>query len=267
MIQWTQNERNRFIIMAETLLMKAKTEINNTKKEVRIKKLQMSEKTKHEIQINKKARELALGMKGQRPSANELEQTFNILWNTWLNRFESKDIRDCIPIKDQIESMICEKFQSDASFLSKNKRLLDKFYGNKSFLECSITEWDISCKEHLSIRRNIFGIGFKEEKTDICRHQAVDVTNKIIRKIDIMLKELKTQDIRFDSSYVTEIFNIITAEIVDHKEHTNDDYKFNLLPPFRALIISHVVCYIVVLFTEMNEKYNRQHSPKAQMQE
>ncbi|CAG2199981.1 unnamed protein product [Mytilus edulis] len=216
MIQWTQNKRNRFIIMAETLLMKAKTEINNTKEEVRIKKLQMSEKTKHEIQINNKARELALGMKGQRPSANELEQTFNILWNTWLNRFESKDIRDCIPIKDQIESMICEKFQSDASFLSKNKRLLDKLYGNKSFLECSITDWDISCKEHLSIRRKLFGIGPKEETTDTCRHQAVDVANKIFRKIDILLKELKTQDIRFD---------------------------------------------------KMNEKYNRQHSPKAQMQE
>lgn len=267
MIQWTQNKRNRFIIMAETLLMKAKTEINNTKEEVRIKKLQLSEKTKHEMQINKKARELALGMKGQRPSASELEQIFNILWNTWMNNFESKDIRDCIPIKDQIESMICEKFQSDASFLSKNKRLLDRIYGNNSFLEGSITVCDISCKEHISIRKNFFGLGFKEEKTDTCRHQAVDVANMIFRKIDIMLKELKTQDIRFDSSYVTEIFNIVTTEIVDHNEHSNNEYKFNLLPPFRALMISHVVGYIVVFFTEMNDKYNRQHSPKAQMQE
>lgn len=267
MIQWTQNKRNRFIMMAETLLVKAKTEINNTKEEVRIKKLQLSEKTKHEMQINNKARELALGMKGQRPSANNLEQIFNILWNTWMNSFESKDIRDCIPIKDQIESMICEKFQSDASFLSKNKRLLDRIYGNISFLEGAITVDSISCKEHLSIRRNLYGFGFKEEKIDTCRHQAVDVSNKIFRKIDIMFKELKTQDIRFDSSYVTEIFNIVIADILDHNAHTNNDYKFNLLPPFRALIISHVVGYAVGFFTDMNDKYNKQHSPKAQMQE
>ncbi|XP_071132994.1 interferon-induced very large GTPase 1-like [Mytilus edulis] len=268
MIQWTQSKRNRFTIMAETLLMKAKTDINNTKEEMRIRKLRLSEKTKHEMEINKKARELALRMKGnKKPSEFELEKTFNILWTTWLNSFESKDMRNSLPIKDQIESMICDKFQSDANFIRQNKGLLDTFYKNKSFLEGAITARDISLNENLSIRRSLFGFGFKEEKTDTCRHQAVDVANKIFRKIDIMLKELKTQDIRFDISYVTEIFNIVTAEILDHNDHANNDYKFNLLPPFRALIISHVVGYAVVFFTEMNDRYNRKHSPKAQMQE
>ncbi|CAG2192339.1 unnamed protein product [Mytilus edulis] len=65
LIQWTQTKRNRLCILAECLIMKAKVAVNNTKEELRIQKLRVSEKTKHEKEINDLAKDLALQMKGK----------------------------------------------------------------------------------------------------------------------------------------------------------------------------------------------------------
>ncbi|CAG2197463.1 unnamed protein product [Mytilus edulis] len=60
--------------------------------------------------------------------------------------------------------------------------------------------------------------------------------------------------------------NIIVNDIDDHNDHTMNDYRFNLLPPFRAMIVNHVASHVSKLFTKLNERYNKKHSPKGQME-
>ncbi|XP_063417018.1 interferon-induced very large GTPase 1-like [Mytilus trossulus] len=270
LIQWTQAKRNRLCNHAESLIMKAKTAVNNTKEELRIQKLRVSEKTKHEMEINNMAKELALQMKGQVPSIMVMEDKFNSLWNSWINNFTTKDFTDIVPIKDQIESLLIELFPSDATFkedfIDKGLRLPDaKAYQNMKHLEQTLTEIYISTKKHLSIRK--LYIFWREVSPDECKHQAIDFANRIFRKIDLKLEELNTDGIRFDPSYVTEILYIVSEEYSEFNQHTKNECKFNLLAPFRAMIMNHVVRYAISFFTRMNDSYNIKNSPKAQMGE
>ncbi|CAG2197443.1 unnamed protein product [Mytilus edulis] len=140
----------------------------------------------------------------------------------------------------------------------------DLLHDHLTKLEGSISANTIPT-EHFS-RLSSWGLVFGKEKSDNCRNQTVDIINQTFRKIDSRLLELDSQDIRFDISYVTEIMNIIVNDIDDHNDHTMNDYRFNLLPPFRAMIVNHVASHVSKLFTKLNERYNKKHSPKGQME-
>jgi hypothetical protein len=120
--------------------------------------------------------------------------------------------------------------------------------------------------EHISVRKMI---NDSQQESDIYlyKKQAIDVSNNIFMKIDIRLSELVCQDIRFDISYVNEILNIIYNDVQTHNEHTLNEYKFNLPTTYRAIIMNHVVQYVTVIFTTLNNKYDSKHSPRGQMEE
>lgn len=97
------------------------------------------------------------------------------------------------------------------------------------------------------------------------RNEAVVVTNKILKIIDTRLAEYNSQDVRFDLSFPTEIVFLISKEIAKHNDHQENSYRFNLLPPYRAMMFTHVKPYITDFFVRLNDKYNKKHSPKSQM--
>lgn len=272
MIQWMQAKRNRLSIHADCLIVKAKIDINNTKEELRIQKLRWSEKTKHEKEINDKAKELAIQMKGELPDESILNEKFNCLWNSWINKFASKVFGDVIPIDIQIKELCFEMFRQDATYIKDGKidehrKLPDvHFYQNISHLSGTLTVNDISRTKHLSIHR-VLKLLWQESKSKKCKEQAIDFANKIFRKIDVKLAAINTDGIRFDPSYVKEILHIVSWEISEFNQHTNNDYKFNLLPPFRAMVVYHVVQYATVFFERLHDNYNKRNSPKAQMEE
>ncbi|XP_071177784.1 interferon-induced very large GTPase 1-like [Mytilus edulis] len=269
MVQWTQAKRNRFNILAESLIMKAKSAINNTKEELRIKKLRVSEKTKYEIEINNMAKQLAFQMKGLVPKESVLREKFNSLWNSWIDKFATNDVRNITPIKEQIESMFYELFPSDASFIDDITRRLPNpiAYHGMKHLEGTLTIDCISTKRHLSIHKLIAGVFWCESSPETCKHQAIDFTNMIFRQIDIKLTEHNTDGIMFHPPYLAEILRIAAGKITDFNLHTENGYKFNLLHPFRAMILYHVVRYATVFFTKLNDVYNKKKSSKAQMEE
>ncbi|CAG2197434.1 unnamed protein product [Mytilus edulis] len=197
-------------------------------------------------------------MQGTIPERDKLEEKFNHFWSSWINQLGIKDDTEVLSIADQIKFMLHNKFSSDAAFFNANpscERLRK--------LEGSISSHQI-LTEHFS-RHNYLGV-FGKETSDKCRNQTVDITNQTFRKIDSMLLELDSQDIRFDISYVTEIMNIIVNDIDDHNDHTRNSYRFNFLPPFRAMIVNHVAVHVSFFFTKLNERYNRKHSPTGQME-
>ncbi|XP_052068787.1 interferon-induced very large GTPase 1-like [Mytilus californianus] len=102
--------------------------------------------------------------------------------------------------------------------------------------------------------------------TDI-RNDAVAVTDKMLKKIDTRLTEYNAQDVRFDISFATEILLLISQEIDKHNKHLENTYKFNLLPPYRVMVVTHVQPFITDFLVYLNDKYNKKHSPKGQMEE
>ncbi|CAC5368371.1 unnamed protein product [Mytilus coruscus] len=270
MIQWTQVKKNRLSILAESLIMKAKKVVDNTKEEIKIQKLRVSEKTKHEIEINQMAKELALVMKGQVPSEDVLQMKFNQLWISWIKNFDTHDTDDNDTINNQIQLVVSESFPSEANtFIDDEERNLQytKAYQNMKQLEGTVTVDDITA-EHMNICKWSAGILKREIFSNRCKKQVIDFTNMIFRKIDLKLKQQRNTDgIRFHTSYVTEILYIVLNEFKDFNKHTKNDYKFMLQNPFRAMILRHVVRYATVFFTRQHAAYDKKNSPKAQMEQ
>ncbi|XP_063447941.1 interferon-induced very large GTPase 1-like [Mytilus trossulus] len=270
MMQWTQVKRNKLSILAESFIMKAKKAVNNTKEEIRIQKLQVSEKNKHEMEINKRAKELAVLMKGQVPCEDVLQTKFNGLWIGWIHEFETHVIDDDVPISTQIQLVVSESFPSEASTFSKDEKQnlrYTKAYQNMKQLEGTVTVDDVTA-EHMNICKWSRGIFKREMFSNRCKTQVIDFTNMIFRKIDLKLNHKRyTDGIRFHTSYVTEILYIVLNEFNDFNNHKKNDYEFKLQNPFRAMILRHVVRYATVFFTRQHDAYNKKNSPKAQMEQ
>ncbi|XP_071150302.1 interferon-induced very large GTPase 1-like [Mytilus edulis] len=264
MIQWIENKKTRFKMIAEQFVFKAKTYVRNIKEEIKVQRLKIREKTNHEIEINMLATKLAVKMHGNKPDKDNLEDEFNHFWSSWINQLGLKDDIEIMSIADQIENLLYDKFPSDAAFFKQNRLKEDQPYDVLKKIYGSISESSIS-KEHFS-RSTSWKFKLIKEKSIICRHQTVDIVNQTFRKIDSKLLELDSQDIRFDISYVTELMNIIVNDIDSHNDHIMNDYRFNLLPPFRAMIVNHVAMHVTPFFTKLNERYNKKHSPKGQME-
>ena len=266
MIQWKQTKLNRLKSHAEDLSNKSRTEINNLKEELRIEKIKIHERTKHENEINELARTLSQQMRGEKPQDDVMEQEFNSMWVKWLNKIDAKTTDEILSVNEQIKSLLCEKYPSDMAFFTCNNGDSNgRNYAKMKYLIDSLKSEDIG-NEHISVR-NMVNDTQHESDIDLYKKQAIDVSNHIFMKIDIRLEELICQDIRFDISYVNEILNIIYNDVQTHNEHTLNEYKFNLPTTYRAMIMNHVVQYVTVIFTTMNNKYDSKHSPRGQMEE
>jgi hypothetical protein len=73
MIQWKQAKVNRLKSHAEDLSNKSRIEINNLKEELRIERIRIHERTRHENEINEITRKLAQQMKGEKPQDDVIE--------------------------------------------------------------------------------------------------------------------------------------------------------------------------------------------------
>ncbi|CAC5400121.1 unnamed protein product [Mytilus coruscus] len=243
MMQWTESKKNSFLLLEKNLVLKAKYNISNIKEEIKIQRLKSREKTNHEMKINELARNLAIEMKGTIPERDKLERTFNHFWSSWIDQLGIKDDIEFLSIADQIKFLLFNKFPSLTAFFNA-----DPSCEHLRKLEGSISSHQI-LTEHFS--RLTSWVVFGRENSDKCRNQTVDIINQTFRKIDSRLLEFDSQDIRFDISYVTEIMNIIVNDIDDHNDHTRNTYKFNFLPPFRAMIVNHVAVHVSIFFYEI----------------
>lgn len=268
MIQWTQAKQNQLCHIAESLILKAKTIIYNTKEE--LKRHKLLEKNHQEMEINNMVKELAFQMEGQIPRESVLKTIFTHHMTSLTTKFTMNYNSGIVQIKDQIESLLCEFLPSDAVFIYEimNKVCMlpnDKAYQNITRLNGTLTVDYISIKKHLSIHKKRYAMIQSIERSDEYKLQVIDFADRIFRKIDLKLEELYTDDIRFDLSYVTEILHIVLHEIDDFNHHKTNEYRFNMLPTFRAMILYHVVRYAIVFFTRKHESYNKNNSPNAQI--
>ncbi|XP_063446798.1 interferon-induced very large GTPase 1-like [Mytilus trossulus] len=298
MIQWKQNKHNRLKMLSDELIDRSKADIMKTKEEIRIEKLKVSEQKRHEMEVNELAHQLAIEMRGQKPSNDVLKHKFEQMWKSWITKFETEPTENEISIKDQIDSLQLEKFRSDAAFMEGQSgdrisvmhideyisikdeiaaMLSMKFegwipsyvvelsdqesqiYHNLKSLIGTVEKNDIQ-RNHFSIKRSFYGIGWQLEDIVVCRSQIIEVTNKLLEKIDSRLDQLKTMEVKFRIHYADEILDIIVHHIEDHNRHLTNTYKFDLLLPYMKMIIIHVFRYLVIWFTHANVRFNKTKS-------
>ncbi|XP_071124126.1 interferon-induced very large GTPase 1-like [Mytilus edulis] len=271
MIQWQQSKHSKFKYFGDELIEQAKIDIRNMKTELKVQKKRLTDKTKHEFEINRQAEEIAVQMKGNRlnkATASTIQQAFDRMWNGWISQFDTKAFQHVSSIKEQIELLIHNRFSADVAYLREvdEAPFLDDIpFNSMKQLEYHFVVPYIK-EEHFSIHSKYFGKG-TEIPIVQCKVQIIEVVNVICRKIDSRLSELQVQDIKFSTAYVSEIFNIICDAFDKHNEHKQNGFHFNLTAAFRACICTYVKRYLVVFFEKLDEKYSGKHSPKAVMEE
>lgn len=297
MIQWKQNKRNRLQMLSEELLDRSRVDLMKTKEEIRIEKLKITEQKRHEMEVNELAHQLAIEMRGETPSDDVLKDKFELMWNSWITKFATEPTENEISIKDKIDSLQLEKFRSDAAFMegqsgdrisvmhideyisikdeiaamlsmkfegqipSSVVELSDQesqIYYNFNRLRGTVVRNDIS-PNHFRVKR-FYGFWWQLEDTDVCCWQIIEVTNKLLEKIDSKLDQMKNSEVKFRIHYADEILDIILCHIEEHNRHLTNTYKFDLLPPYGTMIITHVLRYVMIWFTHANVRYNKKKS-------
>jgi transposase len=124
MIQWKQTKLNRQKSHAEDLNNKSRTEINNLKEELRIERIRIHEKIKHENEINELARKLWQIMKdigsehiSVRKMVNDSQQETDI----YLYKKQAIDVSNNIFMKIDIKlnELVCQDIRFDISYVNE----------------------------------------------------------------------------------------------------------------------------------------------------
>lgn len=270
MIQWQQSKHIKFKCFGEELISQAEIDIRNMKTELKIQTKRLTDKTKHEFEINRQAEQIAVKMKGSCLNEDFIQKAFENMWNGWINQFDTKAIKHASSIKEQIELLIHNRFPADVAYLREVEEspiLADIPYNSMEQLEYHFVSRYIK-KEHYSIHSEYCARGEgKGIPVVLCKVQIVEVVNRMCREIDSGLSELQVQDIKFSTAYVSKILNIISDTFDNHNENKDNCFHFNLTAAFRACVCTHIKNYLVVFFEKLDEKYNGKHSPKAVMED
>lgn len=270
MNQWIQTKTMRLRILKDSLVASTEADIINLREEKKIKILQIKDKTKHELQINERARQLAneMHMKGQRANRKQMSEKFEHMWSDWLQGFSGtiQKVNDVRSVQDKIQGLIWEQFSDLTSYFIT--QLKDDEYITPSHLVGSLSSHDFEIGKHLEIHRNFNPLkmmGLKKENHEKYLDYIVDLTDMIFRKVHSKLRHIENQDTRFNIKYVTDILSILVEAIDDHNDNKSKAMKYNLLHPYKALLIYHVVQYITSVFTIQEDEYMKRHSLIGQL--
>ncbi|VDI48948.1 Hypothetical predicted protein [Mytilus galloprovincialis] len=273
MCQWSHQRALKLRLLKEDLLSSSESDIMNIREEKRIQILQITERTKHEVQINERAIQIAKTLKGKKADKKAMEEKFEIMWSDWMKNFSTtfQDVQDEWSVKDKIENLVWERFSSIAGYLKTQQTTCA--YETLNCLVGSLCLEDFEIGKHLEIHKQLNletitnAFGFTHEDFGQYKSNALDITNTTFRRIDVLLVDTSRQDARFNVKSVADILRIIENAVDDHNSFRSQDLRFNLLPPYKALLIQHVVGYITIFFNSQEQEYTRRHSLRGQLEE
>lgn len=264
MKEWEQNRHIRLNELAMSLTNKVKSEIDTLKEETLI-VIQIHDK-KYEEDLNRLATELAHNF-GKQPDDKELENVFDEKWIQWMMDFSSRNPKRVpISIENEISSHAYKIFFDITP-------ILDEYFKAPSIhcykvLKCltgTIQHADIEGR-HIQVKDSFFEkMKILKDRDRHCKNKIIEFTNKLFRNIEDMLKQIQDGDVAFSLKMGIEIFNDIKKEIQEHNQDKANVY-YSLNPSYKAMLVTHVVRYITVVFEEIDNKYHLKHSPQAQLE-
>jgi hypothetical protein len=107
---------------------------------------------------------------------------------------------------------------------------------------------------------------FTKNKIRVCKSQVIRMASKLFRQIECYLDDIIPQDTTFQDIYMKKILNMVDETIKEHNKHKNDDYQFKVLPPFKALVLTHITGYCIKMFVILDKRYEFKHSPRTKLE-
>lgn len=215
--------------------------------------------------VNVLASELADQVRNKYINDRDREDKFNNAWMIWLAEFSTKSKHEAGSVGDQVRYIVKDRNLSNTTLMTRLDTLTDEECMHMTILQGAVKEDDIKDNVHINRYKQISGYICKETFR-VCRSQAISMTSKLFRQIENYIYELKLQDTRFQDIYMKKILNMVDETIKEHNKHKNNDHQFKVLPPFKALVLTHITGYCIKMFVMLDNRYELEHSPRAKLE-
>ena len=215
--------------------------------------------------VNVLASELANQVRENYIDDQKREDKFNDAWVIWLTQFSTRSKHDEGFIGDQIRCIVKDWNSLNTTLITKLDTLTDDKCMHMTKLEGAVKEDHIEDNVHISRYRYKTNM-FLKNNIKVCKSQVINVASKLFREIECYLCDLNSQDTTFEDFYMKKILNMVDETIKEHNKHKHNYYHFKVLPPFKALLLTHITGYCIRMFVILNVRYELKHSPEAKLE-
>ncbi|CAC5420877.1 unnamed protein product [Mytilus coruscus] len=269
MEQWRQSKSIQLGEHVTELIRKGIKDIQTTKT-LRAAELMRTNKRKvHELELQEQAQALASQFKGQELSFQILIETFNSMWKKCFGPIEQDITHHIKSVQKEVEKILFELFAAERPLLQKELDTVSVQtqilkYNRKKKLKHSFSERTLSDGD-ISISKN----ANRGAVTDIqtCKQQATGIINVIFAKIDSYISNVRSVDIPFEKTLVTTVFMYLTDTINEHNKGIGELTNFKLTAALKVKMAVHIAKHITHVFNFMNDRYEKKHNIKAQMED
>ncbi|OXB78556.1 UNVERIFIED_CONTAM: hypothetical protein H355_010036 [Colinus virginianus] len=200
-------------------------------------------RSKYENELLKKSRELALSLKGQELSEQELRNSFNSLWMIWVAEVSS----DAPPLEEvnidvEIENVLLEHFKEP-----NLAEQIGKFSQQTTF---SLDE-----KRHISKKKRFFSFLNSSGESDLSIIQYV--TDGIIRRVKENIDQKEKDKMDYSRSFIHEILN----EVQEGMKTIPSSAKFNFTKDYRIDLSVYLCRMAAARFKDMHEAFKKANDP------
>ena len=255
MVKWEQTYFLRIPCCLQSLGMKVKRELQLIVEELEHVRKYSDIIKDCERRVNVLVSELADQVREKYIDDREREDKFNNAWMLWLPK----------SVGDQVRCIVKDRNLSDTTLMTELDTLTDDKCMHMTKLQGAVKEDHIEDNVHFSRYKRKTGFMYKET-FKVCRSQAIGMTSKLFKQIENYLYELKLQDTRLQDIYMKKILNMVDETIKEHNKHKNNDHQFKVLPPFKALVLTHITGYCIKMFVTLYNRYELKNSQRTTLE-
>ncbi|CAC5416895.1 unnamed protein product [Mytilus coruscus] len=262
MSQYEQSKVNNINLQSEETKLITRNKILHLKEEKRIEILYNYDKDRLEADINQLASDVSLKFKGQSPDRIVIKEEFNNMWKTLMTSFASEYQQESQnSITDEISLLVCKRFPEIASYLEQQNPLC-KHYESMEQLVGSIEFSDLR-EGYVTFKRDTeqareYSVNLEYE----WKNNAMSFTDKLFCQIDDELKDLQIGDVEYSKTKADTVFHIMAKAFENESGFST---KLTFQPQFEAILIAHVLKYIITLFENRYSVYMANHTPQAKL--
>lgn len=257
-IQWKESKVNRLRKLAEDHLNHAEEEIDMLKQKYEFEVRSKCGLTEQEEDMFfQTARKIAEALKGNERTEDRINEEFSKMWNSLIKTLGNKYSSNTDSVADRIQLFLQKSFSSELALLKCcAPPTNDQGYADMVCLEGSITLENIKM-EYIGFQTYPSNKS-KYEAKQHARSTALDKTNAIFKKLDTKINEIKDTKAKFDIVHFTDLIKEVVNSIQMHNNNQKENW-FLLLNPYKAMLINHVQKYADILFTNMDEQYEKKN--------
>ena len=276
-VQWQQSKLNALEFAVEQRQNEGKADLLAIKEGCRIELMQKQKLAHHEMRIMDKAIELADKLKGKNIADTELKNKFNSMWVPMVQELATHSVEKVDRMDVLMENILRERFHAHGNILTgeltRHPLDLPLQYQSleDSFNFCDVKREDISLKTGWKTElKKLNPLGSPSNIPELlARHKSVLFIRGILEEISIYLKNLCSQDVKFQRSNAIEVIQKLKEQIDNYNvnAHVSDDCTFTILPRCVIRLAVHVSRHCVEVFSLMQITYNKKHGVAAKLEE